>query len=112
MIWIEHSPAHGEEIHSRHPMLVMSTRIFNERTGLVIGFPMTHAERHGDNPFAIPIQGPKGVAYILAHQPKSFDWRARDAAPHPWGGPHLEQLKAAMAILQQIVGFPGADWRA
>jgi mRNA interferase MazF len=27
-----------------HPMLVISTKAFNERTGLVVGFPMTHAE--------------------------------------------------------------------
>jgi len=29
--------------------------------------------------------GPKGeVAYILTHQPRSFDWREGGARPHPW----------------------------
>lgn len=30
-------------------------------------------------------KGPSGVAgYILGHQPKSLDWRARNAKPHPF----------------------------
>jgi mRNA interferase MazF len=52
IIFIEHSSQAGDEIPGLHPMLVCSTRIFNERTGIVIGFPMTHAEFHADNPFA------------------------------------------------------------
>ena len=66
-------------------MLVLSTKPFNEKTGLVIGVPMTHAESNETNPFAVKYVGPRReVAYILTHQPKSFDWRARAARPHPW----------------------------
>ena len=104
VIWIHHSPATGKEIPDQHPMLVSSTRAFNERTGLVIGFPVTHAQTHEDNPFAISVQGIKGTAYILANQPKSFDWRARDGRPHPWGRGHMTQLEEALAILCQICG--------
>lgn len=86
-------------------MLVASTRAFNERTGIVIGFPMTHADFHADNPFAIEIDGPKGRAYVLANQPKSFDWRARGAKKHPWGGGHSDRLDEALVILGQICGF-------
>ena len=105
VIWIHHSPATGREIPDLHPMLVSSTSAFNERTGLVIGFPMTHSDAHADNPFAIPIKGPKGVAYILANQPKSFDWRAREGKQHPWGGGHNDVLDAALEILGQICGI-------
>jgi mRNA interferase MazF len=105
VIWIQHTPAAGKEIPDQHPMLVASTRAFNERTGLVIGFPMTHSESHTDNPFAIPIQGPKGVAYILANQPRSFDWHARDAKKHAWGGGHAERLDEALDIVAQICGI-------
>ena len=83
IIFIQYSPAVGEEMPDDHPMLVISTKAFNERTGLVVGFPMTHAERHADNPFAIPAPGAKGEpGYLLTHQPKSFDWRERNARPH------------------------------
>ena len=108
VIWIQHSPASGKEIPDQHPMLVASTRAFNEKTGLVVGFPMTHAEFHADNPFAIHIKGPKGVAYILGNQPKSFDWRAREAKKHPWGGGHQAQLEEALELIAQICGIKTA----
>jgi len=104
VIFIQHSPAVGNEIPELHPMLVASTRHFNERIGLVIGFPMTHSTAHQSNPFALPIQGPKGQAYVLAHQPKSFDWRIRGARPHPWGSGHDKLLAEALALLGDIVG--------
>src|SRR5438552_3822642 len=90
VIFIEHSPAKGHEIPDRHPMLVCSPKAFNDRTGVVIGFPMTHSDSHKDNLFALAFEGPKGRAYVLAYQPKSFDWRARGAGPHAWGGGHFE----------------------
>ena len=46
---------------------------------------MTHAESNETNPFAVKYVSVKGeVGYVLTHQPKSFDWRARGARPHPW----------------------------
>lgn len=38
IIFIQFNPAVGEEMPDDHPMLVMSTKAFNERTGLVVGF--------------------------------------------------------------------------
>ncbi len=65
-------------------MLVLSTKAFNERTGIVIGLPMTHAASNETNPFAVKFSAGKGeTSYVLAHQPKSFDWRQRRARPHP-----------------------------
>src|SRR5438105_9647191 len=85
MIWIDCSPQVGREMKDVHPLLVLSPREFNVRTGIVIGLPMTTARYNETNPFAIRFVGPKGaVSYILGHQPKSFDWRARAAKPHPW----------------------------
>ncbi|HYE70691.1 MAG TPA: type II toxin-antitoxin system PemK/MazF family toxin [Aquabacterium sp.] len=85
MIWIGFNPQAGHEMRDEHPMLVLSTKAFNGRTGIVIGLPMTHAASNETNPFAIKYVGPKGEAgYVLTHQPKSFDWRARGARAHPW----------------------------
>jgi mRNA interferase MazF len=107
IIYIEHSPHVGQEMPGLHPMLVCSTRAFNERAGVVIGFPMTHAAFNADNPFALAVHGPKNsneVGYVLAFQPKSFDWRARNARPHPWGGGHGAVLNAALKKLDAICG--------
>lgn len=67
------------------PMLVLSTRAFNERTGIVIGLPVTHSPANETNPFAVKFVTAKGeVGYVLTHQPKSFDWRVRGGRAHPW----------------------------
>lgn len=69
---------------------MLSPRIFNERTSLVIGLPMTTAEYNSDNPFAVAVgkasgRGAGRTSYALCHQPKSFDWRFPKAKTHPLG---------------------------
>ena len=73
-----------------HPFLVLSPRVFNAKTSLVIGLPMTMAQYNADNPFAVAVGQAKGrktgqISYVLCHQPKSFDWRLRNAKAHPLG---------------------------
>lgn len=89
IIWIDCNPQVGQEMRDVHPFLVLSPRIFNAKTSLVIGLPMTTAEYNADNPFAVPIGKATSarktgrVSYVLCHQPKSFDWRLRHAKAHP-----------------------------
>ena len=93
VIYIENSPHAGIETPGLHPMRVCSTRAFGERTGIAIGFPMTHSSRHANNPFAVKVEGPVGeVGYVVANQAKSLDWHASGARPHPWGGGHTAAL--------------------
>ena len=106
IVWIQHDPQAGKEMKGMHPMLIISTKAFVERTGLVIGFPMTHAEFNSDNPFAVAVQGPKReVGYVLCHQPKSFDWTARGGGQHPWKVAPKNVLIEAMARLGAICGI-------
>lgn len=84
IIWIDCNPQAGNEMRDVHPFLVLSPQVFNEKTSLVIGLPMTTAAYNADNPFAVAVGQTKGkTSYVLCHQPKSFDWRVRKAAPHP-----------------------------
>lgn len=108
IIWIDCNPKAGREMRDVHPFLVLSPRIFNARTSLVIGLPMTTAEYNVDNPFAVAI-GPAGgkkagsISYVLCHQPKSFDWRVRGASRHPLkrlGDAHFAEV---LACLNQII---------
>jgi mRNA interferase MazF len=106
VIWIDCNPQAGREMKDMHPLLVLSTRAFNERTGIVIGLPMTTASYNETNPFAIKTPNAKGAAgYILAHQPKSFDWRARHAKPHPSKSIPVSIFDEACATLCQILGL-------
>ena len=88
IIWIDCNPQAGHEMRDLHPMLVLSPLAFNARTGLVIGLSMATAAYNASNPFAVPLGAASGrragkVSYVLCHQPKTFDWRARHAKPHP-----------------------------
>ena len=107
IIWINCSPQVGREMRDVHPFLVLSPRLFNEKTSLVIGLPMTTASYNADNPFAVaigPAAGRKtGTSYVLCHQPTSFDWRLRCAKPHPRKRAPDSMFASVCACLNQIV---------
>ena len=110
VIWIDCNPQAGGEMRDLHPMLVLSPSAFNARTGLVIGLPMTTADYNATNPFALAIGAAGGrkagkTSYVLCHQPKSFDWRARGAKPHVLGKLADEVFAQACAVLNQIIGI-------
>jgi mRNA interferase MazF len=84
----------------------LSPQAFNERTGLVIGLPMTHAASNATNPFAVRMETAQGeVCYVLAHQPKSFAWRERAARPHAWAQVPLPVFLAACEAFEGIVAI-------
>jgi mRNA interferase MazF len=104
IIWIDFNPQAGREMKDMHPMLVLSPKAFNDRTSIAIGLPMTTAAYNASNPFAIGFVGPGDVqSYVLAHQPKSFDWRVRRAKAHPWKLVPPAVFEAACEALQQII---------
>ncbi|HEY6346525.1 MAG TPA: hypothetical protein VIY49_33970 [Bryobacteraceae bacterium] len=62
------------------------------------------AEYNETNPFALKIDRPgKKTSYILVHQPKSFDWQARDAKPHPLKQVPEGVFALACKALNQII---------
>ena len=108
IIWIDCNPQVGQEMRDVHPFLVLSPRIFNAKTSLVIGLPMTTAEYNADNPFAVAVGQPKGrkagqTSYVLCHQPKSFDWRLRGAKAHPLGALSDGLFAQVCECLNQII---------
>ncbi|MFY9138647.1 type II toxin-antitoxin system PemK/MazF family toxin [Zwartia sp.] len=108
VIWIDCNPQRGREMRDVHPFLVLSPSAFNVRTSLVIGLPMTTAEYNADNPFAVSvgitkIRKTNKSSFVLCHQPKSFDWREREATPHPIGTLSQGVFSEVLHVLNQIV---------
>ena len=108
IIWIDRNPQVGREMRDVHPFLVLSPRIFNEKTSLVIGLPMTTAEYNSDNPFAVAAgkaseRKAGRTSYVLCHQPKSFDWRLRKARPHALGALSNALFEEVCERLNQII---------
>lgn len=111
IIWIDCNPQAGQEMRDIHPFLVLSPKIFNGKTSLVIGLPMTTAAYNADNPFAVAVgKTPKRTieqtSYVLCHQPKSFDWRVRNARPHPLGKLRDSLFAEVCERLNQIIQLP------
>jgi mRNA interferase MazF len=110
IIWIDCNPQVGAEMRDIHPMVVLSPRAFNEKTGLVIGLPMTTATYNATNPFAVAAGKAAGrktgaPSFVLCHQPKSFDWRLRRARPHPLKRLGDSAFMQSCALLNQIVAI-------
>lgn len=108
IIWIDCNPQAGQEMRDIHPFLVLSPRFFNDKTSLVIGLPMTTAAYNADNPFAVAVgkaskKKIEKTSYVLCHQPKSFDWRVRNAKPHPWGALNEALFGQVCQRLNQII---------
>jgi mRNA interferase MazF len=114
VIWIDCNPQAGREMRDVHPFLVLSPQNFNAKTSLVIGLPMTTAEYNADNPFAVAAGKAKAkgktdkTSYVLCHQPKSFDWRKRCAAPHPMRKLEEAPFSEVCSVLEQIIQLSGS----
>ena len=70
---------------------------------------MTTAPYNADNPFAVIAGVASGrksgqTSYVLCHQPKSFDWRQREASPQSLrkldDAPFAEVLMVLNQLLQ------------
>ena len=77
-ITVTFDPQSGHEQKGRHPALVVSNTLFNEKTGLAIVCPVTGTER--DFPFHVAVQdNPDIHGFVMVEQVKSIDYRARSA---------------------------------
>lgn len=109
VIWIDHTPQAGREMRDHHPFLVLSTRELHVAVGLVVGCAMTSAPYNRGSTLAVDLgpipDRPDAHSFVLCHQLKSFDWRARAAKPHPMGLIAASQLDEVQEIVGQILGF-------
>lgn len=109
VIWIDHNPQAGREMKDHHPFVVLSTATFHSTVGLVVGCAMTSAAYNRGSSLAVDLgpiaDRPDAHSFVLCHQIKSFDWRARRARPHPMGSLSRAHLEEVMEIVGQILGF-------
>ena len=78
VVWIELTPQSGHEQAGRRPALVLSPKVYNSKTGLLIACPITSREK--GYPFEVKLPHDCEVSgVVLSDQVKSLDWRARKA---------------------------------
>ena len=87
LVWLEFSPQAGHEQAGRRPALVVSPRVYNERSSVALLCPVTSRVRGYAFEVALPADG-EVTGVVLSDQIRSLDWRARHArfagrAPRP-----------------------------
>jgi len=79
VVWLNFTPQAGHEQRGKRPALVISAKIYNEKTSLCLCLPITSKVKN--YPFEVAL--PKDFAIegvILSDQLKSLDFQARAAS--------------------------------
>ena len=77
IVWLDFNPQAGHEQAGHRPALVISPKIYNEKSGLLLACPLTSKVK--GYPFAVELASKDGGGCILVDQIKSLDWKARHA---------------------------------
>jgi len=102
LIWLNFDPQAGHEPAGRRPALVLSPKIYNQKSGLVLVCPVTtHAKGY---PFEVATPAGCGVTgVILADHIRSLDWKVRRASRI--GRLPVTALHDVLARLAPLLGY-------
>ncbi|MBK8750891.1 MAG: endoribonuclease MazF [Candidatus Competibacteraceae bacterium] len=77
IVWMDFNPQRGHEQAGRRPAVVLSPKVYNAKTGLLLCVPVTRSIKGYPFEVLLSSAGTSGVA--LSDQVKSMDWRIRNA---------------------------------
>lgn len=77
VIWLDFDPQSGREIMKRRPALVLTPKLYNQKTSLCVVCPISSQVKGYRMEVPITVKRKQGV--IKADQVKSLDWRVRNA---------------------------------
>jgi mRNA interferase MazF len=101
-VWLTFDPQAGREQSGRRPAVVLSPKIYNQKSGLALACPITNQAKGYPFEVAIPA-GCGATGVILADHLKSIDWKARDA--ERLGRCPNEALDEVQAKLAPLLGY-------
>ena len=78
LVWLQFSPQAGHEQRGVRPALVVSSTIYNSKTGLALFCSVTNQVKGYPFEVALP-PGLKVTGAVLADHVKNLDWKARQA---------------------------------
>lgn len=100
LVWTDFNPQAGREQAGKRPALVLSPRVYNEKTGLAVMVPITsHVKGY---PFEVAIHHKTIKGVVLADHLKNMDWRTR-------GVTYAGKVSAATMgkVMQNIIALIG-----
>jgi mRNA interferase MazF len=101
-VWLSFDPQAGREQAGRRPALVLSPKIYNAKSGLVLACLVTNQVKGYPFEVAVPAGG-GATGVILADHLKSVDWKARQA--EPLGRCTDDVLDEVRARLAPLLGY-------
>lgn len=75
VVWINLNPTKGREQRGSRPALVVSSRSYNERVGMMLACPITSQIK--GYPFEVQLFMKECDGVVLVDQIRSIDWRIR-----------------------------------
>ncbi len=75
ILWVNFNPTKGHEQKGHRPALVLTPRLYNEKTGLMVISPITSTSK--GYPFEVEIKNSKIKGVILSDQLRTLDWKVR-----------------------------------
>ena len=101
IVWLEFDPQAGHEQAGHRPATVLSPKIYNSKSSLILCCPMTTQIKGYPFEVITTIDGVRTA--VLADQIKSLDWRARKAKfKAKIDAEDLLEIKAKLKPLLQI----------
>lgn len=91
VIWLDFNPQAGHEQAGHRHALVISPKIYNEKSGLLLACPLTSKIK--GYPFGVELKD--GGGCILVDQIKSLDWKTRHAK---------FKNKVPRKVMEEVVG--------
>ena len=79
IVWLNFTPQTGHEQKGKRPALIVSPKIYNEKTSLCVCLPITSKVKGYPFEVALPL-GLKIEGVILSDQIKNLDYVARDVS--------------------------------
>ena len=77
IVWLNFTPQTGHEQAGRRSIVVLSPKVYNSKTGLLVCVPITSQIK--GYPFEVLLSGAEVSGAALADQVKNLDWRSRQA---------------------------------
>lgn len=100
IVWLDFEPTRGREIGKYRPALVLSSREYNRRTGLLICCPVSTSIRGGST--EVPIGNLDQPSVVAANLVQTLAWQERKAKRIAVATP--DEFRAVLLKLLPLLG--------